>query len=78
MSETANMDVVPDSEHRGIVARLPQVPRDLGAFRSADRLVGPVLALRLGRVADGGGLAIGTRRLAPSREHRHARRRLRL
>ena len=32
MSETANMDVVPDSEHRGIVARLPQVPRGLAQF----------------------------------------------
>ena len=40
MSETANMDVVPDSEHRGIVARLPQVPRDLAQLARFDRPIG--------------------------------------
>lgn len=40
MSETANPDVVPDSEHRGLVARLPQLPRDLAMLARFDRPIG--------------------------------------
>lgn len=40
MSETATPDVVPDSEHRGLVARLPQVPRDLAQLARFDRPIG--------------------------------------
>ena len=36
MSET----IVPDSEHRGIVARLPQLPRDLALLARFDRPIG--------------------------------------
>ncbi|GMM94067.1 4-hydroxybenzoate octaprenyltransferase [Qipengyuania sp. MTN3-11] len=36
MSET----VVPDSEHRGLVARLPQLPRDLAQLARFDRPIG--------------------------------------
>ncbi|RXZ65784.1 4-hydroxybenzoate octaprenyltransferase [Pelagerythrobacter rhizovicinus] len=32
--------IVPDSEHRGIVARLPQVPRDLAQLARFDRPIG--------------------------------------
>jgi len=40
VSETAPPDVVPDSEHRGLVARLPQVPRDLAQLARFDRPIG--------------------------------------
>ncbi len=41
MSEPAATDqVVPDSEHRGIVARLPQLPRDLAQLARFDRPIG--------------------------------------
>ena len=40
MSETANPDVVPDSEHKGLVARLPQLPRDLAMLARFDRPIG--------------------------------------
>ena len=40
MSEPATPDVVPDSEHRGLVARLPQVPRDLAQLARFDRPIG--------------------------------------
>lgn len=33
-------EIVPDSEHRGIVARLPQVPRDLAQLARFDRPIG--------------------------------------
>merc|ERR1712034_259878 len=33
-------DVVPDSEHRGLVARLPQLPRDLAQLARFDRPIG--------------------------------------
>ncbi len=36
MTET----IVPDSEHRGLVARLPQVPRDLAQLARFDRPIG--------------------------------------
>ena len=32
--------VVPDSEHRGLVARLPQLPRDLAQLARFDRPIG--------------------------------------
>jgi 4-hydroxybenzoate polyprenyltransferase len=35
-----NDQVVPDSEHRGIVARLPQLPRDLALLARFDRPIG--------------------------------------
>ncbi len=41
MSETpAHPDIVPDSEHRGLVARLPQLPRDLAQLARFDRPIG--------------------------------------
>ena len=40
MSDTASPDIVPDSEHRGIVARLPQLPRDLAQLARFDRPIG--------------------------------------
>lgn len=41
MSETsASPDIVPDTQHRGIVARLPQVPRDLAQLARFDRPIG--------------------------------------
>jgi 4-hydroxybenzoate polyprenyltransferase len=40
MSETAKSDVVPDSEHKGLVARLPQLPRDLAMLARFDRPIG--------------------------------------
>ncbi|MDG5748738.1 4-hydroxybenzoate octaprenyltransferase [Qipengyuania sp. XHP0207] len=40
MSETVSPDVVPDSEHHGLVARLPQVPRDLAQLARFDRPIG--------------------------------------
>ena len=36
MSDT----IVPDSEHRGLVARLPQLPRDLAMLARFDRPIG--------------------------------------
>ena len=33
-------DIVPDSEHRGLVARLPQLPRDLAMLARFDRPIG--------------------------------------
>ncbi|GAA4053426.1 4-hydroxybenzoate octaprenyltransferase [Parerythrobacter jejuensis] len=39
MSETAP-DIVPDTEHRGLVARLPQLPRDLAQLARFDRPIG--------------------------------------
>ena len=35
-----NDQVVPDSEHRGLVARLPQLPRDLAQLARFDRPIG--------------------------------------
>ena len=40
MSETASPEIVPDTEHRGIVARLPQGPRDLAMLARFDRPIG--------------------------------------
>ena len=40
MSESASPDIVPDSEHRGLIARLPQVPRDLAQLARFDRPIG--------------------------------------
>ncbi|MBX7526338.1 4-hydroxybenzoate octaprenyltransferase [Qipengyuania vesicularis] len=40
MSESGSVEVVPDSEHRGIVARLPQLPRDLAQLARFDRPIG--------------------------------------
>ncbi|MBX7492588.1 4-hydroxybenzoate octaprenyltransferase [Qipengyuania sp. 1NDW9] len=40
MSESAASDIVPDSEHRGLVARLPQLPRDLAQLARFDRPIG--------------------------------------
>ena len=37
---TGTGDVVPDSEHRGLVARLPQLPRDLAQLARFDRPIG--------------------------------------
>lgn len=33
-------DIVPDSQHRGLIARLPQVPRDLAMLARFDRPIG--------------------------------------
>src|ERR1700712_800021 len=38
MSETA--EIVPDTEHRGLVAPLPQLPRDLAQLARFDRPIG--------------------------------------
>jgi 4-hydroxybenzoate polyprenyltransferase len=35
-----NEQIVPDSEHRGLVARLPQLPRDLAMLARFDRPIG--------------------------------------
>jgi 4-hydroxybenzoate polyprenyltransferase len=35
-----NKQIVPDSEHRGLVARLPQLPRDLAQLARFDRPIG--------------------------------------
>ncbi|MBY6128241.1 4-hydroxybenzoate octaprenyltransferase [Qipengyuania aquimaris] len=40
MSDSAAPDIVPDSEHRGLVARLPQLPRDLAQLARFDRPIG--------------------------------------
>ncbi|UOR15327.1 4-hydroxybenzoate octaprenyltransferase [Qipengyuania aquimaris] len=40
MSESAAPEIVPDSEHRGLVARLPQLPRDLAQLARFDRPIG--------------------------------------
>ena len=40
MTETAPPSVVPDSEHRGLVGRLPQLPRDLAQLARFDRPIG--------------------------------------
>ena len=40
MSDTAPADIVPDTEHRGLVARLPQLPRDLAQLARFDRPIG--------------------------------------
>ena len=55
--------VVPDSEHKGLVARLPQVPRDLAQLARFDRPIGWWLlllpgwwAIALSQGASGGGL----------------------
>ena len=36
----ASAQIVPDSQHRGLVARLPQVPRDLAQLARLDRPIG--------------------------------------
>ncbi len=40
MSDVPFPQVVPDSEHRGVVARLPQLPRDLAMLARFDRPIG--------------------------------------
>ncbi|WP_298302382.1 4-hydroxybenzoate octaprenyltransferase [uncultured Erythrobacter sp.] len=40
MNDTTSADIVPDSEHRGLIARLPQVPRDLAQLARFDRPIG--------------------------------------
>ncbi|MBX7460938.1 4-hydroxybenzoate octaprenyltransferase [Qipengyuania huizhouensis] len=40
MSEPASNDIVPDSEHRGLVGRLPQRLRDLAQLARFDRPIG--------------------------------------
>lgn len=40
MSDKAAPDIVPDSEHRGLIARLPQMPRDLAQLARFDRPIG--------------------------------------
>ena len=40
MTRTPEIPVVPDSEHRGLVARLPQLPRDLAMLARFDRPIG--------------------------------------
>ena len=40
MSAEASPDIVPDSQHRGLVARLPQLPRDLAMLARFDRPIG--------------------------------------
>ena len=40
MSADASPDIVPDSQHRGLVARLPQLPRDLAMLARFDRPIG--------------------------------------
>ncbi len=35
-----NDDIVPDTEHRGLIARLPQMPRDLAQLARFDRPIG--------------------------------------
>ena len=39
-NQTHAEDIVPDTEHRGLVARLPQVPRDLAQLARFDRPIG--------------------------------------
>ncbi|RDC60395.1 4-hydroxybenzoate polyprenyltransferase [Alteripontixanthobacter maritimus] len=39
-ASTGEPDIVPDSEHRGLVARLPQGPRDLAMLTRFDRPIG--------------------------------------
>lgn len=36
----ANLQIVPDSEHRGVIARLPQPLRDLALLARFDRPIG--------------------------------------
>ena len=36
----AHSEIVPDSQHRGLVARLPQLPRDLAQLARLDRPIG--------------------------------------
>ena len=40
MTETSSPEIVPDSEHSGFVARLPQGPRDLALLARFDRPIG--------------------------------------
>ena len=40
MSDAAGTQIVPDTQHRGLVARLPQVPRDLAMLARFDRPIG--------------------------------------
>ena len=40
MPPVMTAQIVPDSQHRGIVARLPQVPRDLAQLARLDRPIG--------------------------------------
>jgi len=40
MPPVMTAEIVPDSQHRGIVARLPQVPRDLAQLARLDRPIG--------------------------------------
>jgi len=40
MPRCMTADIVPDTQHRGIVARLPQVPRDLAQLARLDRPIG--------------------------------------
>ncbi|WP_369025567.1 4-hydroxybenzoate octaprenyltransferase [Qipengyuania sp. RANM35] len=40
MSDAAAPEIVPDTEHRGIIARLPQLPRDLAQLARFDRPIG--------------------------------------
>ena len=35
-----NEDIVPDSQHRGLIARMPQIPRDLAQLARFDRPIG--------------------------------------
>ena len=40
VSKATAPDIVPDTQHRGLVARLPQVPRDLAQLARFDRPIG--------------------------------------
>jgi 4-hydroxybenzoate polyprenyltransferase len=40
LAEPSQRDIVPDSEHHGLVARLPQLPRDLALLARFDRPIG--------------------------------------
>ena len=39
-ADSVSADIVPDTEHRGLVARLPQLPRDLAQLARFDRPIG--------------------------------------
>jgi 4-hydroxybenzoate polyprenyltransferase len=72
--------IVPDSQHRGLMAILPPPARlcRAGPAGPADRLVAAVLALRLGRAAGGRRAALGPAGLAAAGQRGDARRGLRL
>jgi hypothetical protein len=73
--------IVPDSEHRGLVARLPQRCATFALLARFDRPIGWWLLFwpcAWGRVVDRIGRAMAARAVAAARRDRHARSRLRV